>query len=232
MDDVFGTAARDFFMTKNKNLVIETRSSLGDEDEIPVYYLFRSRSEMPPLEVKALEVSKGAVLEIGCGVGSHLLELNSPNSFGIDSSLLSIEIAKRRGAQNVKVSTWQNYISEQKFDSILLLMNGLGLAGSLNKLPSFLLHLSKWLLPGGSIIADSSDINYLFEEEDDGGVWMPATAYYGDLTYSITYQKSRSQFDWLFVSFEELLKVCVTLGFKCEKIFEGENNHYLARITP
>ena len=51
MDDVFGTAARDYFMTKNKNLVIETRSSLGDEDEIPVYYLFRSRSEMPPLEV-------------------------------------------------------------------------------------------------------------------------------------------------------------------------------------
>jgi len=149
MDDVFGTAARDFFMTKNKNLVIETRSSLGDEDEIPVYYLFRSRSEMPPLEVKAIEVSKGAVLEIGCGVGSHLLEFNSPNSFGIDSSLLSIEIAKRRGVQNVMVSTWQNYISEQKFDSILLLMNGLGLAGSLNKLPSFLLHLSKWLLPGG-----------------------------------------------------------------------------------
>jgi hypothetical protein len=88
------------------------------------------------------------------------------------------------------------------------------------------------LLPGGSIIADSSDINYLFEAEDDGGVWMPATAYYGDLTYSITYLKSQSQFDWLFVSFEELLKVSVTLGFKCEKIFEGENNHYLARITP
>ena len=232
MDDVFGAAARDYFMTKNKNLVIETRSSLGDEDEIPVYYLFRSRSEMPPLEVKALEVSMGAVLEIGCGVGSHLLELNTLQSFGIDSSLLSIEIAKRRGVQNISVSTWQDYISEQKFDSILILMNGLGLAGSLNKLPNFLLHLSKWLLPGGSIIADSSDINYLFEEEDDGGVWMPATAYYGDLTYSITYQKFRLQFDWLFVSFEELLKVCVTLGFKCEKIFEGENNHYLARITP
>ena len=232
MDDVFGAAARDYFMTKNKNLVIETRSSLGDEDEIPVYYLFRSRSEMPPLEVRALEVSKGAVLEIGCGVGSHLLELNSSHSFGIDSSLLSIEIAKRRGVQNVNVSTWQEYVSEQKFDSILLLMNGLGLAGSLNKLPSFLLHLSQWLFPGGSIIADSSDINYLFEEEDDGGVWMPAAAYYGDLSYSITYQKSQSHFDWLFVSFEEVLKVCVNLGFKCEKIFEGENNHYLARITP
>lgn len=113
MDDVFGAAARDYFMTKNKNLVIETCSSLGDEDEIPVYYLFRSRSEMPPLEVKALEVSKGAVLEIGCGVGSHLLELNSPHSFGIDSSLLSIEIAKRRGVHNVSVSTWQEYVSEK-----------------------------------------------------------------------------------------------------------------------
>ncbi len=232
MDDVFGTAARDYFITKNENLIIETRSSLGDEDEIPVYYLFRSRGEMPPLEIKALEMSKGAVLEIGCGVGSHLLELNSLDCFGIDSSPLSIEIAKKRGVQNVKVSTWQDYFCDRKFDSILLLMNGLGLAGSLQKLPDFLLHLSKYLLSGGSIIADSSDINYLFEEEDDGGVWMPATAYYGDLTYSINYQESRSQFDWLFVSFEELLKVCVTLRFKCERIFEAENNHYLARITP
>ncbi len=109
MDDVFGTAARDYFITKNKNLIIETRSSLGDEDEIPVYYLFRSRGEMPPLEIKALEMSTGAVLEIGCGVGSHLLELNSLDCFGIDSSPISIEIAKKRGVQNVKVSTWQDY---------------------------------------------------------------------------------------------------------------------------
>ena len=68
------------------------------------------------------------------------------------------------------MSTWQDYFCDRKFDSILLLMNGLGLAGSLQKLPDFLLHLSKYLLSGGSIIADSSDINYLFEEEDDGGV--------------------------------------------------------------
>jgi SAM-dependent methyltransferase len=231
MSDVFGLAALEYYRSSNKNLSISTCSSLGDEDEIPVGYLFRNLSEMPELEQRALAETKGRILEVGCGVGSHLLALNNSEAYGIDTSIGSLEVARLRGALSVQQSSWQSYEPVVKFDSIIALMNGLGLAGSLEKLPHFLILLSTWLTDTGSIIADSSDISYLFEEEEDGGVWMPATAYYGDLTYEITFKGASDRFDWLFVSFEQLRVCCTTLGLRCEKIFEGENQHYLARIS-
>ena len=231
MSDVFGLATLEYYRSGNKDLYISTRSSLGDEDEIPVSYLFRNLSEMPELEQRALAETRGRILEVGCGVGSHLLALNDSEASGIDTSGGSLEVARLRGALSVQQRSWQSYEPVVKFDTILVLMNGLGLAESLEKLPHFLTRLSTWLTEAGSIIADSSDISYLFEEEEDGGVWMPATAYYGDLTYEITFKGASDRFDWLFVSFEQLRVCCTTLGLRCEKIFEGENQHYLARIS-
>lgn len=230
MNDVFGLAALEYYRSGNESLYISTRSSLGDEDEIPVPYLFRKLSEMPELEQRALAMARGRILEVGCGVGSHLLALNTTSATGIDTSSGSLEVARLRGVLSVQQSSWQCYEPEVNYDTILVLMNGLGLAGSLENLPHFLIRLSSWLSESGSIVADSSDISYLFEEEEDGGIWMPATAYYGDLTYEIGFEGASESFDWLFVSFEQLRVCCNTIGLCCEKIFEGENQHYLARI--
>ena len=72
MLDLFGKAILDF-QTNNSPEDIITETNISEADEMDVAYLFRSYKEMPKLEKKALQLSKGKVLDVGCGAGSCLL---------------------------------------------------------------------------------------------------------------------------------------------------------------
>ena len=234
IDDVFGAAAKDYFESNDNALQITTKSSLGDVDCIPMSYFFRPFEQMNDLEQKALQLSVSPVLDVGCGVGNHMLYLQEQQIkvVGLDSSEGCVEIALQRGAREVYCDLWQNLKADTTYQTILLMMNGLGLAGRLNELSSFLLKLVEQLDKDGFILADSVDLRYLFENEGEAGFWVPADqAYYGDLTYTTTYKDLTTSFEWLFVGFELLRDICNSIGLKCEKVLELENYHYLARIS-
>ena len=201
--DVFGQALLDFQKGEYTE-DIKTFSSLGDEDVIPLPYLFRSFEEMPKLEQRALQLASGKVLDIGCGAGSHSLFLQSKglDVTGLDSSSGAIEVCKLRGLHSVVHATIEAY-KGQRFDTLLLLMNGIGLAGSLSSLERFLLHLKELLNPEGQILLDSSDIIYMFDQDEDGGVWVPGDkTYYGEVTFSMEYKGQRGEeFNWLYLDF-------------------------------
>ena len=74
--DLFGKALWDYYKKKGSNKII-TWTSLTEEDPILLSYFFRSFDEMPKLEQKALKLSKGKVLDVGCGAGSHSLYLKN-----------------------------------------------------------------------------------------------------------------------------------------------------------
>lgn len=234
IDDVFGAAAKDYFETNDNALQITTKSSLGDIDYIPMSYFFRPLEQMNDLEQKALQLCVSPVLDIGCGVGNHLLHLQEQQikAVGIDTSQGCVDIALKRGVQEIYCLCWQNLKVETTYQTILLMMNGLGLAGRLNELSSFLLKLVQHLDKDGFILADSADLRYLYENEGDEGFWVPADQnYHGDLTYTTSYKDLTTSFDWLFVSFEILRDICNSIGLKCERLQELEDYHYLARIS-
>jgi len=234
MKDLFGKAMYDF-QTNNSPEDIITETSISEEDEMSVEYLFRSYDEMPKIEQKALQLAAGKILDVGCGAGSHSLSLQNDRNLdvvSIDISEKAIETCRLRGLKNAQVQNVLDFEGE-KFDTILLLMNGTGIFGKLENCNKYLSKL-KWLLnPGGQILIDSSDIIYMFDEDEDGGKWIPSeTEYYGELTFTISYKGEKEEtFDWLYLDYNTLQNAAIANGLKCELIMEGEHYDYLAKLS-
>lgn len=234
MKDLFGKAMFDF-QTNNSPEDIITETTISEEDEMSVDYLFRSYNEMPKLEQKALQLANGKILDVGCGAGSHSLSLQNDRNLdvtSIDISEKAIETCKLRGVKNAKVQNILDF-EEEKFDTIILLMNGVGIFGKLENCNKFLTKLKSLLNPGGQILLDSSDIIYMFDEDEDGGKWIPSNNdYYGELVFNISYKGEKEEpFDWLYLDYNTLQNAAVANGLKCELISEGEHYDYLARLS-
>ena len=190
MLDLFGTAILDY-QTNNNPENLQTETSISEIDEMSVAYLFRDFNEMPLLEKKALTLAKGRVLDVGCGSGSHSLYLQSERNLEIlalDISPNAIKTCELRGVKNTKIQDVMT-LENEKFDTILLLMNGPGMCGRLKNISKFLQKLKSLLLPNGQILVDSSDIIYMFDEDEDGGKWIPTNeSYYGEVTFTVHYK--------------------------------------------
>ncbi|NVN17703.1 methyltransferase domain-containing protein [Muricauda sp. HICW] len=233
MADVFGTALKDY-QNGRYTEDIKTYSSLDEEDVIPVPYLFRTFDEMPKIEQKALKLARGKVLDIGAGAGSHSLYLQEKgiDVTALDNSEGAIAVCKDRGIKSTVLNNVLDY-SAEKYDTLLLLMNGIGLAGKLKSLSQFLTHLASLLRPNGQVLLDSSDIVYMFEQDDDGGYWIPDDGtYYGEVKFEMEYKNQKSNpFDWVYVDINTLQNACESNGFNCELIISGEHYDYLAKLT-
>lgn len=230
--DPLGTAIQDYWNGK-KNAVVQVYADQADPDELPVSYLFREEGEMPAREQYTLGLCKGKVLDVGAGAGSHALALQKK---GIDVMALEISpkaaaVQKARGVEQVLIGDFFA-LTPQPFDTLLLLMNGIGIAGTLEKLPQFLTTCTQWLATGGQILLESSDILYLYEEEDGSVLLDLNGAYYGELTYIMEYQQERSEpFGWLFLDFDLLQQYAQEVGLKAELLLQEEDAHYIARLT-
>ncbi len=231
-NDVFGEAIRDFYGGK-KNVKIKVDSTITEGEEIDVAYLFRKEDQYPELEHQALSLCQGKVLDVGAGAGSHSLFLQKQNQdvTALEKSELAAQIIKQRGVHKVASSDLFVY-SPEKYDTILMLMNGLGIVGSIDKLPAFFEQMKKVLTPNGNILVESTDIMYMYTNDEDGAVDINLYGkYYGELTYDISYKKHQQSFDWLFLSFDLLSDYAEKNGFHCEFIFGGPEDNYLARLT-
>ena len=231
MKDLFGNALLDYQNGDYTEDII-TSTSISDDDALPLPYLFRGFKDMPKLEQKALKLAKDSVLDVGCGAGSHSLYLQKKGLKvkAIDISQGAISVSKQRGVLHAEVKDL--LIETETFDTILLLMNGTGIFQELSQVSKYLTHLKKILNPNGQILIDSSDIKYMYED-DDGGIWMGAhSSYHGELDYFLSYKgKKEVPIKWLYLDFETLKLACETVGLKCELVLEGEHFNYLAKLT-
>ena len=225
-----GCAIADYF-EKGKAAKLRVFSSQFDEDEIPVSQLFRTFDEMPELEQEALRLAEGKILDCGAGSGCHALALQDMGKEveAIDISPRSVEVMQKRGVNNAYCINLfdENYF--QKFDTILMLMNGSGIIGKLENMGAFFTKMKQLLNPGGCIYMDSSDLRYLFEDEDGSFLVDLAAGYYGQIDFRMQYKQVRGEaFDWLYVDFQTLSYYANENGFKAEMVKEGEHYDYLA----
>jgi len=230
--DILGTALLDYY-NGNYSEDIITESTISEKDELPSEYLFRSFDEMPHIEQKALAECKGKILDIGCGSGSHSLYLQNEKKLNVDAIDISkgaSEVTKLRGVTN---SFHKNLFEvKNKYDTLLLLMNGIGICGKLDRINLFLQHLKSLLNINGQILLDSSDISYMFDQDEEGGFWVNPNEYYGEVEFTMSYKGNKSAtFDWLYLDFNTLQNACHSNSLECELIQEGEHYDFLARLT-
>ena len=230
--DPMGAAILDY-QKSGKAGRLRVLSSMFEEDEMPVKHLFRNLEEMPILEQKALKLTKGRVLDIGAGSGCHTLALQekSLEVKAIDISPLSCEAMRLRGVKDAEcINLFDDHL-ETGFDTILLLMNGTGIAGKIEHLPALFNRLKALLNKGGQILIDSSDLKYIYENEDGSFDINLNGAYYGEVDYQMIYKDIKGDsFDWLYVDFPLLKSIAESCGLHGELVAEGEHYDYLARI--
>jgi SAM-dependent methyltransferase len=233
MKDLFGKAILDY-QTGNNPQDLITETSISEADEMSVAYLFRDFDEMPKIEQKALALSKGKILDVGCGAGSHSLYLQQKgfDVTSIDISPDAIKACELRGLKKAKVQDVMQ-LENEKFDTILLLMNGAGMCGRLKNITKFLLKLKSLLTEKGQILVDSSDIIYMFDDDEDGGKWIPGDSeYYGEVEFKVSYKGEKEKpFDRMYIDYNTLQNAAVANGLSCELIMEGEHFDYLGKIS-
>ena len=212
---------------------VVVHSSMFDDDVIPIETLFRGLVEMPAIERVALEAAYGDILDVGAGSGCHSLALKGlgKKSVAVDISPLSVQVMKERGVDARLVNFYDQSFTET-FDTVLMLMNGTGIIGNLDNIGNFFTRLKQILKPGGCLLIDSSDLRYLFEEEDGSLMIDLADDYYGQVDFQMQYKDDIGEpFDWLYLDFNTLAYYAEENGFKAEVIAEGEYYDYLAKLT-
>ncbi|MDB5004099.1 MAG: methyltransferase protein [Mucilaginibacter sp.] len=226
MNDVLGQAIFDnYHNLPTGKLWINNK--YGPKEEMPIVAYFRAEEDMPDIEFMALEQCRGKVLDIGAGAGSHTLLLQGQGLAvtALDISPLCIKVMKERGIENTIEGDIFTY-NEAKYDTLLLLMNGIGLAGTIVQLKQLLLHLKTLLTKGGQILFDSSDIAYLYEGN------LPKQGYYGEIQYQYSYKKLKTEwFNWLYIDEYTLQQIATETGFNIEVLIEDEFGQYLTRLT-
>ena len=229
--DPIGRAIAEYWKTKTADR-LRVFSPMFEEDEIPLTTLFRSYEDIPEIERKALDMAKGRILDVGAGAGCHSLVLQERGMdvTAIDISPLSVETMKEREVK--KVIEQDFFTLEGQYDTILMLMNGIGIVGTLERMPEFFRQLDKILTPGGQALCDSSDISYVFENEE-GMIDIPNEMdYYGEHSFRMQYKNTIGEpFDWLYIDEDTLKEKARRYGYTAEVMAEGEHYDYLARIT-
>lgn len=235
--DVLGQALLDYHHGTTA-ATVTVHCSVADDEPLPAAYFFRTLLQMPELERLALDESRGRVLDLGAGAGCHSLELQSRNlQFvkAVDVSAGAVQVMTERGVHTVARHDLFAPLppTELPYDTILLLMNGLGLTGTLDGLDKFLAHARTLLAPDGQILATSSDVRYLYEDEDGALLINLNGPYYGEVEYTLSYKgRTGEPFPWLFVDAALLNDAAQTAGYTAEFLSEDENDQYLVRLMP
>ena len=224
----FDLALRNY-MNGKKDVPLMVHNDYGSSEEMPLWYLFRELDDMPPLEKLAMDVCEGNILDVGAGCGVHAMTLQQSGHLvtAIDTSQMAVNIMKQRGLEGVQRMNFFD-LRLKKFDTILLLMNGIGIIGKLERLEIFLMHAKSLLNPGGQLIFDSSDIKYLYEDDK-----LPSDKYYGEVRFQFEYQNIKGEwFDWVYIDPDTLFEVADACGWFVYFLYTDENDQYLVRMIP
>jgi len=231
--DPIGQAVWDYVNgITGESIVVKT--DIAEDELLSPSYFFRTFDEMPLQEQEALRRCSGKILDVGAGAGVHSLWLQD-HGFDVDSldiSPLSCDTMRKRGIKNVLLKD-VNALKDQKYDTILLLMNGAGVAQTLPGLETLLQHLKSLLNPGGKILADSSDLLYLFTDEN-GETWVDIASdtYYGEMEYQLSYKAIKGKtFPWLFVDPDTFADYAKLAGFTVKDKIAGAHFDYMVEIV-
>ncbi|MFT7035900.1 MAG: hypothetical protein ACJA2S_004424 [Cyclobacteriaceae bacterium] len=225
--DIHGQAILDY-LNGDHDSKLFINNKYGEPEEMPLDVYFRTKDSFTEIEKTAMSLCTGKIIDIGAAAGDKVLALQNDgkNVTGLELSNQCTTAMEKQSISNVILGDYKTH--ECKYDTLLLLMNGIGIAGTLNEIPEFLTSCKGLLNPGGQIILDSSDIKYLYEDNTDIEVPYP---YYGDIQYQYEYKGQKGEwFDWVYVDRDMLGQIVSDADMTMEVMIEDEFDQYLVRI--
>ncbi len=204
---------------------VVVRGEDGEEERVPAAVFFRGPDEFSGLEEAALERCTGRVLDVGAGAGAHALVLQERGLevLALDIAPEAVEVMRARGVRNPRCDDLFALTGE-RYDTVLLLMNGAGIGGTLDGMDRFLHFLPSVLAPRGQVLMDSYDMTELPPQAPG--------RYPGEMRFRLEYKRViGAEYAWLFVDLDTLSTHAARAGLACEGIWHEEEGHYLARLT-
>ncbi|MFH1530076.1 MAG: class I SAM-dependent methyltransferase [Pseudomonadota bacterium] len=223
---LLGTALREFQET-GVDHTLRVECSAVEPWDMPVEHFFRSASELPPVERTALRLCEGHVLDAGAGSGTHALALEALGHevTAIDILPDAVEVMRVRGLRDPRVGDIFTF-DGGPYDSVLMLMNGIGIVGDLDGLDRIFRALRRLVVPGGQVLFDSTDL------AERGGRRGRRGRYGGEVTFTLTYRgKTGPTFPWLFVDSDTLGDAALDNGWSGEVVYQEPDGHYLCRLV-
>lgn len=230
-NDPFGEACYSY-LNGHRGLEINVFCNRTEQDVMLVDYLFRSFEEMPEIEQLALKQCYGKVLVVGAGAGCHSLWLQDKGLevASIDVSEGAVEVMKQFGLKNVYLKDFYSLADSNKYDTVISLMNGVGIAGDLDGLPLFLSKCANLINDNGQILLDSTDLKSLIEAEDVE--YNRSSEYLGELEYQMSFEAAETGwFKWLYVDIQKLQEITKKQHLTTKILLEGADFNYLMKIT-
>lgn len=218
---------------EDPDAAVEVHSDSGVGQPLPIALLFRDPTHTDfSWDAEVLKLTRGHVLDVGAGAGalSLALQRHGLRVTALDILPSAVAAMKGRGVLDVRLGTTAVLGDEDSFDTVIVLMNGSMLAGTLSALPAFLARLVSLLNPGGQILLDSTDLT--------GGCDDPEPRsdgrYVGEVHFQLAYRGLRGPaVPQLFVDSETLTIVAAGVGLTSEVVARSSEGSYLAclRLT-
>lgn len=228
--DPIGAAIKDYWENGTAPLIDVVINNERD-DPMPPSIFFRNFQHMKGYERMALKMCKGSVLDVGAAAGCHSLILQKRNLdvTALEKSKWACEVMTARGVKRILNENIFN-LKGIEYNTILLLMNGLGMGGDEKGTLKLLKHLKKLLAPKGMIIGDSTDILYSTMKAEE--VFEEGENYYGQVEFKLSYKKVKGEpFNWIYLDPALLADLADKAGLTCNIIYRDDNFHYLAKLT-
>jgi len=211
-------------------------SDLWDDEPTAVEEYYRpDHIPIPELELEALSLCRGRVLDLGAGAGRHALELQTSGHdvTAVDISRDAVAVMRERGVRDARCGDL-DAVRGELFDTILLLMHGIGLVGTLPGLTEFLVRAHDFLDADGRIVCDSADLTVILPSLLDTGEQTDAGSarYPGEVEFRLTYGTLDGQpYPWLFVDARTLERFARASGFEFAIGGRGGRGAYVAVLS-
>ncbi len=215
---------------------ISVHTDLWHVEATPVEEFYRPDDQpLPELERVALDLCRGRTLDLGAGAGRHALELQHRGLevTALDVAAEAVEVMRERGVSDARCGGLE-CVAGERFDTILLLMHGIGLVGTLSGLDDFLDRTRLYLQADGQLVFDSADLGIVMPEHFEEGLdaWRAGGDYPGEVDYRLSYRGLEGDpYPWLFVDPFTLADRADAAGLRFEVAAWGPRGAYLARIS-
>jgi SAM-dependent methyltransferase len=225
-----GLGIKAYFETGERT-PIKVHTVDGDVTPYPAELFFRTYDDFGIFDELACHYAHGRVLDVGAGAGciSLFLEELGYSVTALEITPEGTEVMRKLGLKDVRCGDFFELRGE-KWDTILLLMNGIGFVGKLKQLDQFLEHCKTLLKPGGQILFDSSDL--ALADIGDVDFRGDESTYHGEVWYQLEYKGIKgAPYYWLYVDQRTLKRHAEAAGYAFDVLEEAPEGYYFGRLV-